>query len=82
MGDLAQQRQRRTHAVLFRFLQQLHANVVHHLVSKVAIAKAPTQGVDQVVVVTNQRGNQGWLGRVERQGSLLQGQGLKAGEYK
>ncbi|MNR45565.1 hypothetical protein D3C85_1644270 [compost metagenome] len=62
MGDLAQQRQGGAHVLLVRGLQQLHANVMHHLAGEVAVAEAPAHGVDQFVVVTNQRSKQGQLG--------------------
>ncbi|BCL98698.1 hypothetical protein MAFF211491_31500 [Ralstonia solanacearum] len=48
-----------------RFGQQVDTDVMHHVVCRTAVgAEAPAQQVDQLVVVTNQRGEQGQGGRV------------------
>ncbi|MNV69229.1 hypothetical protein D3C71_1621310 [compost metagenome] len=61
-----QQRQRRVHAFLFALLQQLHTDVVHHFASKTTITEAPTNTVDQFVVMTHQRADQRRFGGIER----------------
>ncbi|MNP70700.1 hypothetical protein D3C76_1669660 [compost metagenome] len=51
--------------VLFAFLQQLHADVVHHFAGKPPITEAPTNMVDQFVVMTHQGADQRGFDRIE-----------------
>ncbi|KFF33758.1 hypothetical protein G039_0316520 [Pseudomonas aeruginosa VRFPA01] len=77
VGDFSQQRQGRVDVALLVTLEQLHAHVVHYLARHAPVAEAPANVVDQFLVVTNQCGQQGRLGGIERHDAPRKGAGLR-----